>query len=87
MTSSTLILRCHRYERHNPYSQWKEYLHFMRRQESTLWWTRDELIALHSPKILRDTLKVQHSVFKCPRGMTRMVQHALVSALSMATAC
>lgn len=44
------------YERHNPYSQWLEYLHFMRRQESTLWWTKAELEELHSPKMLEDTL-------------------------------
>eukprot|EP00040_Diaphanoeca_grandis_P019155 m.100937 g.100937 ORF g.100937 m.100937 type:complete len:474 (+) comp27290_c0_seq1:97-1518(+) len=47
------------YERHNPYSPWKEYIHFMRRQESTIWWTEAELKALHSKRIMDDSLSHQ----------------------------
>lgn len=34
------------FERYNPYSFWKPYLHFMRRQEATVWWTDEQLESL-----------------------------------------
>jgi len=52
------------YERHNEYSPWKEYLHFMRKQESTIWWTKEQLEALHSQRIMEDSLQHQKNLAK-----------------------
>jgi len=50
------------FERHNPYSPWRTYLDFMRRQESPIWWDDAELDELQSPQLKKETKTVQGQI-------------------------
>ena len=50
------------YERTNEYSPWLPYMRFMRRQESTVWWTEPELAETHSPHVIAETHKIQTDI-------------------------
>ena len=50
------------YERSNEYSPWLPYMRFMRRQESTVWWSDAELAEVHSPHVVRGTHDIQRDI-------------------------
>lgn len=50
------------YERTNEYSPWLPYMRFMRRQESTVWWSDHELAETHSPHVVAFTHNIQNDI-------------------------
>mmetsp|Transcript_35759 Transcript_35759/g.93523 ORF Transcript_35759/g.93523 Transcript_35759/m.93523 type:complete len:498 (+) Transcript_35759:144-1637(+) len=50
------------YERTNEFSPWLPYMRFMRRQESTVWWSDAELSETQSPHVIASTHAIQHDI-------------------------
>lgn len=50
------------YERTNEYSPWLPYMRFMRRQESTVWWSDHELAQTHSPHVVEFSHNIQKDI-------------------------